>query len=54
MPKLSENNINIESMSSQSKKDYSYSILDTSIEVNDSAVEAIKAVDGIIRVRVIK
>ncbi len=52
--KLSENNINIESMSSQSKKDYSYSILDTSIEVNDSAVEAIKAVDGIIRVRVIK
>lgn len=51
--KLSDSGNNIEAMANQSKKDYSYMILDTADAVSDSAVEAIKAIDGVIRVRVI-
>ncbi len=51
--KLSESGNNIEAMANQSKKDYSYSILDTADAVTDAAVEAIKSIDGVIRVRVI-
>ena len=52
--KLSESGNNIEAMANQSKKDYSYSLLDTADDVSEAAVEAIKAIDGVIRVRVIK
>ena len=52
--KLSESGNNIEGMANQSRKDYSYSILDTANAVDASAVEAIKSIDGVIRVRVIK
>lgn len=52
--KLSESGNNIEAMANQSRKDYSYSMLDTANDVTDAAVEAIKAIDGVIRVRVIK
>ena len=51
--KLAETGNNIESMASQSRKEYSYSILDTANAVTDASVEAIKAIDGVIRVRVI-
>lgn len=51
--KLSETGNNIEAMANQSRKEYSYMILDTADAVADSAVEAIKAVDGVIRVRVL-
>ncbi len=51
--KLSESGNNIEGMANQSRKDYSYSILDTANAVDASAVEAIKSIDGVIRVRVI-
>ena len=51
--KLSETGNNIEAMASQSRKDYSYSILDVANAVSDDAVNAIKAIDGVIRVRVI-
>ncbi len=52
--KLSESGNNIEAMANQSRKDYSYSMLDTANDVTDAAVEAIKAIDGVIRFRVIK
>ena len=51
--KLSETGNNIEGMANQSKKDNSYTILDTADPVDSAAVEAIKAIDGVIRVRVI-
>ena len=51
--KLSEAGNNIGAMASQSRKDYSYSILDVANAVSDDAVNAIKAIDGVIRVRVI-
>ncbi|MGN1458505.1 MAG: phosphoglycerate dehydrogenase [Acutalibacteraceae bacterium] len=52
--KLSESNINIESMNSKSRKDYAYTILDVSSDVTEADVEKIKSIDGVIRVRVIK
>ena len=51
--KLSETGNNIEAMANQSKKDYSYSILDVANPVSDDAAAAIKAIDGVIRVRVL-
>ena len=51
---LSETGNNIESMDSKSKKDYAYTILDAASDVTDAAVEKIAAIDGVIRVRVIK
>ena len=52
--KISESGNNIEAMANQSKKDYSYMILDVANDVTDATVDAIKAIDGVIRVRVIK
>ena len=47
-------NINIENMVDKSKKEYAYTILDVSGDAIDKAVESLKAVDGVIRVRVIR
>ena len=46
-------NINIEKLNNQSRKDFAYSILDVE-SIDDAAIEGIKAIDGVIRVRVIK
>ncbi len=51
---LSETGNNIESMDSKSRKDYAYTILDTANDVDAAAVDKISAIDGVIRVRVIK
>lgn len=51
---LASANINIENMQSKSKKDYAYTILDVSGDVSDAAIESLKKLDAIIRVRVIK
>ncbi len=45
--------LNIENMQSKSKKDYAYTLLDVNGDVNDAAVAALKAVEGVIAVRVI-
>ena len=52
--KISESGNTVEAMSSKSKKDYAYSMLDAANDVTDAAVDAINAIDGVIRVRVIK
>ena len=41
-------------MDSKSKKDYAYTILDVANDVDESAKAKIAAIDGVIRVRVIK
>ena len=46
-------NINIEKLNNQSRKDFAYTILDVEA-IDDAAIESIKAIDGVIRVRVIK
>ena len=51
---LSETGNNIESMDSKSRKDYAYTILDVANDVDESAKDKIAAIDGVIRVRVIK
>lgn len=46
--------INIDNMLNKSKKDYAYTMLDVNGDVSDDVIEKIKAVDSVIRVRVIK
>lgn len=49
-----EAGINIEAMSNTSRNDYAYSLIDVSAAVDASVVEKLSAVDGIIKVRVVK
>lgn len=51
---FSSKGINISDMISKSKGDWAYSMLDVSEAVSDEIVEKLKAVDGVVRVRVIK
>ena len=46
--------INIENMSSKSKKDYAYTMLDVTGDVTDETVASIQAQEEVIRVRVIR
>ena len=48
------NNINIDNMINKSRGNFAYTIIDADSDVNDAAVKAIEAVDGVIGVRVIK
>lgn len=50
---VSSNGINIENMVNSGKKAYAYTILDVA-SVPDKLEEAIKAIDGVVRVRIIK
>lgn len=50
---ISSENINIENMVDKSKKDFAYSLFDIDAAEVDSVVEKIKAIDGVIAVRVI-
>jgi D-3-phosphoglycerate dehydrogenase len=52
-PVLAEHNINIADMLNKSRKDYAYNIIDIDGDISDEAVKKLKAIDGIIMVRVI-
>ena len=45
--------VNIENMQSKSKKDFAYSLLDVTGKVTQDAVDALEALEQVIRVRVI-
>ncbi len=47
-------NFNIDNMVNRSKKDYAYTILETEEDVDNSIIESIRAINGVLRVRVIK
>ena len=51
---FSKDGINIENMQSKSKKDYAYTILDITGTAAAEAVAELKAMDGVVRIRVIK
>lgn len=51
---ISAENINIENLANRSKKDYAYTIIEIMGEIPQKAVDKIKAIDGTIRVNVIK
>lgn len=46
--------LNIDNMVNASKGDFAYTIMDVAGDVTDSVSDAIKAIDGVIRVRIIK
>lgn len=47
-------NMNIVDLSNRSKGDYAYTMVDVDDEVTSETIEQIKAIDGVIRIRVIK
>lgn len=51
---VSNDGLNIENMVNASKKDYAYTMIDVTGDFKDSVADDIKAIDGVIRVRVIK
>ncbi|MDE6698877.1 MAG: phosphoglycerate dehydrogenase [Lachnospiraceae bacterium] len=51
---LASENINISDMSSKSKGDYAYTMLDLDAVATEAASEKIKSLDGVIKVRIIK
>ncbi|MBR6243595.1 MAG: phosphoglycerate dehydrogenase [Ruminococcus sp.] len=50
---IGDEGLNIENMVNASKKDYAYTMMDVIGDVTDAVVNDIKAIDGVIRVRVI-
>ena len=46
--------INITDMMNKSKGDYAYSMFDLEDELSNEIVEELKAIDGVLRVRVVK
>ena len=50
---LSKENINVENMTNKSRGDYAYTLVDINSRVGEHAVNAIRAIPGMLRVRVI-
>ena len=50
---VSEAGVNIDNMTSRSKKDYAYTILDVTDAISEGCIQKIEAIDGVIRIRVI-
>ena len=51
---LGEAGINIEEMSNKSRGDYAYSLLDIDKSADDSVIDKLASIDGVIKVRVVK
>jgi D-3-phosphoglycerate dehydrogenase len=54
MPVFSRDQINIENMTNKSQGKYAYSVFDVNSAVEEKAVKELEAIDGVIRVRVLK
>lgn len=50
---LSKENINVENMTNKSRGDYAYTLVDVNARVGEHAVNAIRSIPGMLRVRVI-
>ena len=46
--------INIEEMANKSRGDYAYSMLDISEPASESVIDKLAAIDGVIKVRIVK
>ena len=51
---LANDGVNISDMTDKSRGDFAYTLLDLDVKATDKVVEDIKAIDGVIRVRIIK
>ncbi len=49
-----DSNVNISDMTNKSKNDYAYSLIDVEAPITSALVDQLRAIDGVIRVRVIK
>ena len=50
---LSKDGVNVENMTNKSKKDYAYTIVDVGSRVSDAVASEIRALDGVLRVRLL-
>ena len=50
---LSDDNVNVENMTNKSKKDYAYTIVDVNTRITDQVANELRAIPGVIRVRVL-
>ena len=50
---LSGDGVNVENMTNKSRGDFAYTLVDVGSQVEESVIDGIRAIDGIIRVRVI-
>ena len=53
MSALSDDGINVENMTNKSKKDYAYTLVDVNTRITDQVADELRAIDGIVRVRVL-
>ena len=53
LPIFAKDQVNIENMTNKSRGEYAYSVFDLNTEVDDAVVAELKAVDGVLRVRVL-
>ena len=51
---LSRENVNVENMTNKSKGNYAYTIVDVSARVGDAVADEIRAISGVLRVRVLR
>lgn len=51
---MESNNINISDMTNKSRGDYAYSLMDIDSLVTEAAVEQLKSIEGVLKVRVVK
>ncbi len=51
---LSQDSVNVETLSNKSRGEYAYTLLDVDAEIGDSVADEIRAVSGILRVRVLR
>ena len=50
---LGDAGINIDNMLNKSKKDYAYTMVDVNTRINDLVADELRAIEGVIRVRVL-
>lgn len=50
---LSDDGVNVENMTNKSKKDYAYTLVDVNTRITDEVVSQLRAIPGVIRVRVL-
>jgi D-3-phosphoglycerate dehydrogenase len=51
---LSKDGVNVENMTNKSKGEYAYTVVDVNTEIGEETADRIRAISGILRVRVIK
>jgi D-3-phosphoglycerate dehydrogenase / 2-oxoglutarate reductase len=51
---LADEGMNITDFANKSRGDYAYSVIDTSVSAGDHVKKALEAIDGVLRVRIVK